>query len=129
MFPQNPQLPQNPNLQYRARKLRTNATIQENHLWYDFLSPHPFIFQRQKNIANYIVDFYCHQAKLIIEIDGSQHFTDEGIGNDKIRTDILESLGLRVIRFTNNDIDNNFNGVCYSINEMLNERVRLLLGQ
>ncbi len=59
----------------RAKELRKNMTKQENHLWYDFLRIYPVRFQRQKTIDNYIADFYCHKAKLIIELDGSQHFT------------------------------------------------------
>ncbi|MGM9632138.1 MAG: endonuclease domain-containing protein, partial [Eubacteriales bacterium] len=58
-----------------AKNLRKNATPQENHLWYDFLSKYEVRFQRQKAIDNFIADFYCHKAKLIIEIDGSQHYT------------------------------------------------------
>ena len=72
-----------------AKNLRKNATPQEKHLWYDFLSKYEVRFQRQKAIDNFIADFYCHQAKLIIEIDGSQHFTQEGIQKDRFRTEIL----------------------------------------
>ena len=95
-----------------AKNLRKNATKQENHLWYDFLSKCEVRFQRQKAIDNFIADFYCHQAKLIIEIDGSQHYTEEGIKKDEFRTEILEEYGLKVIRFTNYQINNNFRGVC-----------------
>ena len=79
-----------------ARNLRKNATPQENHLWYDFLSKYEIRFQRQKAIDNFIADFYCHKAKLIIEIDGSQHYTEEGRQKDEFRTEILEgkSYGL-----------------------------------
>ena len=103
----------------RARELRRNATRQEKRLWYDFLSSYPVRFQRQKTINNFIVDFYCHKFKLVIELDGSQHYTEEGIVYDKERTDVLESLGLRVVRFSNADIDNNFNGVCLAIDEAI----------
>ena len=95
-----------------AKNLRKNATPQEKHLWYDFLSKYEVRFQRQKAIDNFIADFYCHQAKLIIEIDGSQHFTQEGIQKDKFRTEILEGYDLKVIRFTNNQINTNFREVC-----------------
>ena len=63
----------------RAKELRKNATRQENHLWYDFLRSYPVRFQRQKTIGSFIVDFYCHAAKLVIELDGSQHYTDQGV--------------------------------------------------
>ena len=79
----------NKNLIPRAKELRKNATPQENRLWYDFLSKHEVRFQRQKAIGNYIVDFYCYRAGLVIEIDGSQHFTQEGIQKDRFRTEIL----------------------------------------
>lgn len=95
-----------------AKNLRKNATPQENHLWYDFLSKYPVRFQRQKAIDNFIADFYCFSAKLIIEIDGSQHYTPQGREKDDFRTEILEKYDLKVIRFTNRQIDQNFRGVC-----------------
>ncbi|MBR2407058.1 MAG: endonuclease domain-containing protein [Clostridia bacterium] len=95
-----------------AKELRKNATPQENHLWYDFLKTYEVRFQRQKAIGNFIADFYCHKAKLIIEIDGSQHYTKENIGKDIFRTEVLESYNLSVIRFTNRQIKENFKGVC-----------------
>lgn len=95
-----------------AQQLRKNATPQENRLWYDFLAKYPIRFQRQKAIGNFIVDFYCHKAKLVIEIDGSQHFSEDGIRNDEFRTEILEEFDLRVIRFSNNQVNTNFRGVC-----------------
>ena len=95
-----------------AKNLRKNATPQKNHLWYDFLSKYKIRFQRQKAIDNFIADFYRHKAKLIIEIDGSQHYTKEGKSKDEFRTEILEGYDLKVIRFTNGQIDTNFRGVC-----------------
>ena len=95
-----------------AKGLRKNATPQEKHLWYDFLSKYEVRFQRQKPIDNFIADFYCSKAKLVIEIDGSQHYTPEGREKDEFRTEILEGYDLRVIRFTNKQIDDNFRGVC-----------------
>ena len=96
-------------------------TPHEKHLWYDFLSKYPkeFRFQRQKTIDNYIADFYCHKAKLIIELDGSQHFTEDGREYDKERTDILQAYGLTIIRFTNYEVDKNFGGVCKSIEDFV----------
>jgi len=102
-----------------AKELRKSATPQENHLWYDFLSRYEIRFQRQKAIDNFIADFYCHKAKLIIEIDGSQHYTENGIQRDEFRTEILERYGLKVIRFTNRDIDRRFKEVCEYIDTVV----------
>ena len=74
-----------------ARLLRRNMTKEERHLWYDFLRSYPVRFLRQKVIDNYIADFYCHEARLIIELDGSQHYEDKGLLKDKIRTEKIES--------------------------------------
>ena len=98
-----------------AQHLRRNATPQERHLWYDFLSRYPIRFQRQKPIGDYIADFYCHQAKLVIELDGSQHYWRDGEERDVIRTQALEKYGLRVLRFTDYEVNNNFSGVCHQI--------------
>ena len=95
-----------------AKALRKDATSQEKHLWYDFLSGYPVRFQRQKAIDHFIADFYCHQARLIVEIDGSGHYTPEGEQHDAFRTEVLEGYGLSVIRFTNRQVDENFEGVC-----------------
>ena len=102
-----------------AKALRKNATPQENHLWYDFLSDYELRFQRQKAIDNFIADFYCHEAKLIIELDGSQHFSEEGKHRDELRTEELEKYGLTVIRFTNRQIDDNFLNVCEYIDRVV----------
>lgn len=99
----------------RAKQLRRDMTKQERHLWYDFLSKYPIRFQRQKTIDNFIADFYCFSARLIIELDGSQHYTKEGLAHDEKRTKILESYGLKVVRFANVDVDKNFTEVCTSI--------------
>ena len=107
-----------------AKNLRKNSTPQENHLWYDFLSKYNIRFQRQKSIDNFIADFYCHKAKLVIEIDGSQHYTDRGIQNDTFRTEILEGYGITIIRFTNYQIDTNFNGVCEYIDSVIKAVLR-----
>ena len=107
-----------------AKNLRKNATPQENHLWYDFLSKYEVRFQRQKAIDNFIADFYCHKAKLIIEIDGAQHYTPEGKQKDEFRTEILEGYDWKVIRFTNYQIDNNFEGVCRYIDCIVKASLR-----
>jgi len=115
-------LPYNRKLIEQARKLRSEATKQENHLWYDFLRTYPVRFQRQKTISKFIVDFYCHAAKLIVELDGSQHFSEQGQAHDKDRSAILEGYGLKVIRFTNREVDNEFASVCEQIDLAVNER-------
>ena len=107
-----------------AKNLRKNATPQENHLWYDFLSKHEIRFQRQKAIGDFIADFYCHKAKLIIEIDGSQHSTNVGKIKDEIRTEKLEKLDLTVIRFTNHQIDTKFRSVCNYIDEIVKASIQ-----
>ena len=106
-----------------AKKLRNNATKEENHLWYDFLSNYKIRFQRQKAIGDYIADFYCHKAKLIIEVDGSQHFTNEGRKNDEFRTEILEGFHLKILRFSNVQIRDNFDDVCRYIDKVVKERL------
>ena len=92
-------------------------TRQERHLWYSFLKKYPVKFYRQRVIDHYIADFYCSKAKLVIELDGSQHYTDEGKEYDRIRTDILERYGLEVMRFSNSDIDRNFAAACATLDE------------
>jgi len=110
-------LPKNQALTSKAQKLRKEMTKQEKHLWYDFLRDFKFQFNRQKVIGKFIVDFYCHSAKLVIEIDGGQHFDDEILQKDNSRTSILNSYGLHVLRFTNYEIDHNFCEVCSAIQE------------
>ena len=105
-------LPYNRKNKQLAKHLRKNQTRQENHLWYDFLRDYPVKFYRQKMIDNYIADFYCHRAKLVIEIDGSQHYTADGKNKDEFRTEILKGYDLKVIRFTNRMINENFRDVC-----------------
>ena len=107
-----------------AKNLRKNATSQEHHLWYDFLSKYEIRFQRQKVIDNFIADFYCHKAKLIIEIDGSQHYTEAGRKHDEFRTEILEGYDLKVIRFTNQEIQTYFQDVCEYIDVVVKSSLR-----
>ena len=104
-----------------ARALRKNMTKEERRLWYDFLRDYPVRFLRQKVIDNYIVDFYCHKARLIIELDGSQHYEKEGLLKDKIRTERIERRKLTVIRIPNNEVNENFEGVCEYIDLLVKE--------
>lgn len=102
----------NKNVLPNARRLRRNMTKEERHLWYDFLRTYPIHIYKQKIFGKYIVEFYCARAKLVIELDGSQHFEKENEEKDKQRTAFLENYGLRVIRIPNNEVNNNFRAVC-----------------
>ncbi len=107
-----------------ARELRKAMTPQERRLWYCFLREYPVRFRRQRIIERFIADFYCSAAKLVIEIDGAQHFTVTGKEYDQIRTDILKRYGLAVLRFTNAEIDQHFREVCMRIDNMVQRRIR-----
>ena len=96
-------------------------TKEERHLWYDFLRDYPVRFLRQKVIGNYIVDFYCSKAKLVVELDGSQHYEPAGQLKDVIRTERIESWNLKVIRIPNNAVNQNFRGVCEYIDVLVQE--------
>ena len=96
-------------------------TKEERHLWYDFFRLYTARFLRQHLIENYIADFYCHEARLIIELDGSQHYEVKGLLKDKIRTEKIESRNLTVIRIPNNEVNNNFKGVCEYIDWRVKE--------
>ncbi|WP_298483953.1 endonuclease domain-containing protein [uncultured Ruminococcus sp.] len=113
----------NAKLKENARILRKNMTKQEKHLWYDFLRTCPIKWYKQRVIGRYIVDFYCHAAHLIIELDGSQHYTEDGEEYDEIRTEILEQYQLEVLRFPNVEVDRNFEGVCRAIEEKIMSRL------
>ena len=110
----------NPNLTVFSKKLRKEMTKEERRLWYDFLKSLPVTVNRQKVLGSYIVDFYCAQAKLVIELDGSQHYDDEGRSSDQTRDQYLQSLGLTVLRFSNYDVAKNFSGVCTEILKCIN---------
>ena len=107
--------PRDENLLQNARNLRKNMTKEERHLWFDFLRDYPIRFRRQEIIGNYIADFYCSAAALVVELDGSQHYEDKGKAADLQRTDYLEEIGLTVLRFSNLDVMRNFRGVCERI--------------
>ena len=98
-----------------AKELRKNMTPWERKLWYEYLRYYPLRFQRQKAIGNYIVDFYCAKAKLIIELDGGGHYEEVQRKADETRTAELEKMNLRVLRICNLDVDRNFRGVCEHI--------------
>jgi len=106
----------------QARALRKNMTREEKHLWYDFLRQYPIRFTRQKVLGKYIADFYCAQAKLVIELDGSQHFEPDNLKEDAARTAYLSGYDLLVLRFPNNEITRNFAGVCEYIDLWVKKR-------
>ena len=112
----------NPPLKPYAQKLRREMTREEKHLWYDFLNRLPVRFNRQKVIGPYIVDFYCASAGLVVELDGSQHYEEEGRITDSVRDDYMAGLGLRVLRYTNVEVHRNFRRVCEDIMKYLPQK-------
>ena len=102
--------------------LRKNMTKEERHLWYDFLKSLPITVHRQKVIGQYIVDFYCAKANLVIELDGSQHFEPEAVEKDRIRTQYLNSMDILVLRFPNNQVWKNFRGIYNQIDCIVRDR-------
>ena len=107
----------------RSQELRKNPTLEEKILWYEYLRTYPIQWNRQKVIGNYIVDFYCRKLNLVIELDGSQHYEEQGLIYDEKRTAYLESLGLKVLRIQNREIKKNLPNVC----DYIDEEVRLIL--
>ena len=108
-----------------AKQLRKEMTKEERHLWYDFLRTYPVRFSRQKVLGKYIADFYSAEARLVIELDGSQHYENDNMEKDAERTDYLKGYGLKVIRISNNEVIRNFRGVC----EYIDAAVRQSLSQ
>ncbi|MBR3505040.1 MAG: endonuclease domain-containing protein [Clostridia bacterium] len=109
-------------LNANAKDLRRHMTDEERKLWYLFLHDYPVRFRRQVIIGQYIVDFYCHQAKLAIELDGSQHYEEKGLVYDQKRTDYIRSQNIDVLRFSNLDVARNFRGVCEEIDAIVKRR-------
>lgn len=102
-----------------AKQLRSEMTKEERHLWYDFLRTYPIRFSRQKVLGRYIVDFYSAKAKLVIELDGSQHYETDRVEKDAERTVFLNGYGLQVIRIPNHEVNENFEGVCAYIDAVV----------
>ena len=121
-------LPYDRRLKPRAQELRRNMTPQERRLWYGFLRQYPVKVYRQRMIDHFIADFYCAKAKLVIELDGSQHYTEQGKEYDEQRTAILEQYGVQVLRFTNLDVDRHLDAVCAQIDSTIERRVAELRG-
>ena len=105
----------NSNLTKHSKKLRKNMTKEERHLWYDFLKTLPITIHRQKTIGRYIVDFYIADKKLIVELDGTQHYEDDGIASDIERDEFLKNLGYTILRYSNREVNTTFNRVCEDI--------------
>ena len=109
----------NSKLTARAQEMRKNGTKEEKRLWYDFLKGYPIQFRRQMVIQHFIVDFYCPRLKIVIEVDGSQHYEEERMEYDRLRTAVLTGLGCHVIRYSNRDINQNFEAVCSDIHDIV----------
>ena len=109
-----------------AKQLRKEMTKEERHLWYDFLRTYPVRFSRQKVLGKYITDFYSAQAKLVIELDGSQHYVKDNAEKDAERTAFLKGYGLTIIRIPNNEVNNNFRGVCEYIDAVVKQSLSQL---
>ena len=112
----------NKNLTSLSQNLRKNQTKEENLLWYRFLRLYPIRFRRQYVIGDCITDFFCHQARLVVELDGSGHYEPLQEEKDNLRTKYLETQGLTVLRFTNLDVQRNFHSVCEVIDQKVKER-------
>ena len=119
-------LERNPALKRNAQSLRKNQTKEERLLWNAFLRKYPLQFRRQYTIGNYIVDFYCHAAKLVVELDGSQHYEPTESEKDRIRTRYLEAQGIQVLRFSNTDVLKQFERVCAEIDRIAKSRADLV---
>ncbi|MBR2639547.1 MAG: endonuclease domain-containing protein [Oscillospiraceae bacterium] len=113
-------------LSENAKILRNNMTKEEKHLWYDFLKNHPVRFLRQKVLGKYIADFYSAEAKIVIELDGSQHYENENRIYDEKRTEFLEQYGLKIIRIPNGEINKNFEGICRYLDKQIEQSLSQL---
>lgn len=106
----------------RSHQLKKDMTPQERKLWHQFLKSYEFPFVTQKVMGNYILDFYCKRLHLSIELDGSQHFEPRNLAYDRIRTIFLETKGIKELRFTNHEVDYEFEGVCEVIHREAQKR-------
>ena len=114
-----PFIPYRRSLKPHAQSLRRDPTPAERKLWFEYLRDLPIRFTRQKPLGHYIADFYCASRLLVIEVDGDSHFTASGASYDAGRTAFLESAGIRVLRVTNLEVMDQFEGVCQRITEAL----------
>ena len=116
----------NKELTESAKLLRKNMTKEEKHLWYDFLKNYPVRFLRQKILGRYIADFYSAEAKIVIELDGSQHYEKENRIYDEKRTEFLSQYGIKVIRIPNGEINTNFEGICRYLDNQIKQSLSQL---
>ena len=116
----------NKNLTENAKFLRNNMTKEEKNLWYDYFKNCSVRFSRQKVLGKYIADFYSAEAKLVIELDGSQHFEKENRIYDEKRTEFLEQYGIKIIRIPNSEINNNFEGICRYLDKQIEQSLSQL---
>ena len=117
-------IPKDNNQLENARRLRREMTPHERKLWYLFLRKYPVKIYKQRIIGRFIVDFYCASARLVIELDGTQHYESRGLSYDSARSEFLTGLGLEVLRFSNRDIDRDFGGVCAQIDLTIQKRLQ-----
>ena len=106
-----------------SRALRSNMTAEEKKLWYDYLKPLPIHVNRQKPLGDYIVDFYIAAVKIVIELDGSQHYSESGKVQDAAREEYLMQTGNLILRYSNNDVRHSFEGVCLDIKRNIEARM------
>ncbi len=116
-------IPKDNSLIKKAKTLRKEMTPHERKLWYMFLKNYPVKIYKQRIIGDYIVDFYCAGAKVVIELDGSQHYDNKDLIYDSKRDHFLESLGLKVYRIPNSEINDHFRGVCEELDRIIQSRL------
>ena len=116
----------NKELTENAKFLRNNMTKEEKHLWYDYLRKCPVRFSRQKVLGKYIADFYSAEAKIVIELDGAQHFEKENRIYDEKRTEFLKQYDLKIIRIPNGEINTNFEGICRYLDKQIEQSLSQL---
>ena len=116
-------LPYDSRLNERAKELRRKMTPQERKLWHRFLKDYSIKIYKQRVIKFFVVDFYCAEARLVIELDGSQHYTEQGKAHDEVRSQILREYGLKVLRFSNREVEQQFDAVCEKIHQEIQARV------
>ena len=116
----------NKEITFLARNLRRKSTKEENKLWYQYLCDCKYPFKRQYVIDNYIADFYCAKANLVIELDGSQHYEPKAMLKDQIRTEQIESYGIEVIRFGNDVVNKQFKELCEYLDWYLEQKTQTI---
>ena len=116
-------LPYDPRMRERVQELRHKITPMEKKLWYSFLRTYPVKMYKQRPNRTFVADFYCPLARLVIELDGSQHYTEQGKAYDEERSQILNLYDLEVLRFTNLELDQQFDAVCEVIDREVKARM------